>query len=341
MQNHPLVSIIIPTFNRRHFVGDAIDSCLAQTYPNCEIIVIDDGSADDTASFLRHRYGDQIHYIYQANQGPGIARNRGIAAARGSFIHFCDADDQLASQKIQLCMDCFQKHPEAAVVHTYYQFVASDGSTPLETPPFPRFSEDIFCELLRLTGNHILISSTMVRTAALRAVGGFPDDPEFRSAEDWDLFLRLSAKHQFHGIDKRLVYRRMHGDMLSDDGLHGALGRLKTVQNARCYGWERCMSAADFDRKEAARHHMYALHLWRRGHRAKASRSFLRAAELYPPQAAPRRLYAMYAGVLPPASIEWTLGMVRRIRKIISTVCRLRPVAAFGFCRSRNQRRRE
>ena len=341
MQNHPLVSIIIPTFNRRHFVGDAVDSCLAQTYPNCEIIVIDDGSTDDTGGFLRHQYGERIRYIHQANQGPGIARNRGIAAAKGSFVHFCDADDRLASRKIQICMDYFRAHPEVAVVHTYYQFVASDGSTPLETSPFPQFSEDIFCELLRLAGNHILISSTMIRTAALRDAGGFPDDAEFRSAEDWDLFLRLSAKYKFHGIDERLVYRRMHGDMLSDDGLYGALGRLKTVQNARHYGWERCMSAGDFDRKEAARHHMYALHLWRQGHRAKARRSFYRAAELYPPEAAPRRLYACYTYALPPDSIDWTLGMVHRIRKIVSAVCKLRPITAFGFCRRRNSQKRE
>ena len=320
MPNHPLVSIIIPTFNRRHFVGDAIDSCLAQTHPRCEIIVVDDGSADNTASFLRGRYGGRIQYIYQANQGPGIARNRGIAAAQGRFIHFCDADDQLDRRKIEICLDCFRHHPEAAVVHTYYQFVASDGRRPLETPPFPRFSEDIFCEMLRLTGCHILISSTMVRTAALRDVGGFPDDPEFRSAEDWDLFLRLAARYKFYGIEQRLVYRRMHGDMVSDDGLQGALGRLKTVQNARHYGWERCMSADDFDRKEAARHHMYALHLWRQGQSAKARRSFYRAAERYPPQARPRRLYAAYTYALPPAAIEWTLGLVHRMRKFASAL---------------------
>ena len=320
MSNHPLVSIIIPTFNRRHFVGDAIDSCLAQTYPNCEIIVVDDGSSDDTESFLRRQYGERIRYIRQANQGPGIARNRGIAAAKGDFIHFCDADDRLVSRKVQICMDYFRGHPEVAVVHTYYQFVDSDGRRPLETPPFPRFSEDIFCEMLRLTGCHILISSTMVRADALRDVGGFPDDPEFRSAEDWDLFLRLSAKYKFHGIDERLVYRRMHGDMLSDDGLRGAWGRLKAVQNARDYGWERCMSADDFDRKEAARHHMYALHLWRRGYRAKARRSFRRAAEGYPPEAAARRLYAVYTYVLPPAAIEWTLGIAHRTREVVSAL---------------------
>ena len=316
----PRVSIIIPTFNRRHFVGDAIDSCLAQTWQNCEVIVVDDGSTDDTASFLRQQYGAQIQYIHQANQGPGIARNRGIAAAKGDFIQFCDADDQLASHKVEICLDYFRRHPEIAVVHTYYQFVASDGITALETPPFPRFSDDIFCEMLRLTGCHILISSTMTRTAALRDVGGFPDDPQFRSAEDWDLFLRLAAAYRFHGIERKLVYRRMHGNMMSDDGFYGALGRLKTVQNARHYGWERCMSADEFDRKEAARHHMLARHLWRRGQRAEARQAFYRAAERYPPEARPRRLYAFYTRFLPPASIEWTLGLVHRMRRFMAAL---------------------
>ena len=317
MPSEKLVSIIIPTYNRKHFVGEAIDSCLVQTHAYCEIIVIDDGSTDGSGDYLRDQYGDRIRYIFQENQGPAIARNRGIAAARGGFIHFLDADDQLAPNNVGICLDHFQQHPEIDVVHTYYQFVASDGRTPIETTPFPQFSDDIFCDMLRWTGNHILISSTMLRTAVLRDVGGFAHDPEFRSAEDWDLFLRLASKYKFHGIDQRLVYRRMHGDMLSDDRLYGALGRLKTVQNARQYGWERCMTADEFDRKLAARHHMLALNLWRESKRAEARHHFLRAAAMYPHEARQRRLYAMYTWLLPPQSIEWTIAAVHTLRKLI------------------------
>ena len=276
MQTNPLVSIIIPTFNRRHFVADAIESCLAQTYEYCEIIVVDDGSSDDTGRFLRERYGQRIRYIAQENQGPGIARNRGIEAARGEYIQFLDADDQLNARKVEVSLDVFLKHPEVSVVYTHFQFVASDGKTKIETPPFERFSDEIFCEMLRLTGCHILLSSSMHRTSVLRSVGGFADDVDFRSAEDWDLFLRLAAQHKFHAIDQRLVCRRMHGDMMSDDCLRGALGRLKTVQNARHYGWERCMPPAEFDRKEASRHHVYAVYLWSCG-RPKAGATALLA----------------------------------------------------------------
>ena len=317
MPNHPLISIVIPTFNRKQFVCEAINSCLAQTYEECEIIVIDDGSSDGTGDHLREQYGERIRYISQANQGPAIARNRGIREARGEYIHFLDADDQLVATKVETCLRYFVQHPEIDVVHTNYQFVASDGRTHIETTPFPSFSQDIFCELLRLTGNHILISSTMIKTEVLLAVGGFEDDPGFRSAEDWDLFLRLASKHKFHGISERLVYRRMHDDMLSDDPMQGALGRLKTVENARHYGWERCMTSEEYDRKLAARHHVVALNWWRQGERAKARRHFYLAASLYPHEARLRRLFAWYSWFLPQQSMDWTIALAHGLRRLL------------------------
>lgn len=316
MENKPLVSIVIPTYNRKRFVCEAIDSCLAQTYQNCEVIVIDDGSVDGTGDHLQKKYGDRIRFIRQENQGPAIARNRGIWVARGEYIHFLDADDQLFPHKIETCLRLFLQRSDIDVAHSYYQFVASDGRTPIETSPFPGFSDDIFCEMLRLTGNHILISSTMIRTAVLRGIGGFEDDPEFRSAEDWDLFLRLAAKHKFYGINEPLVYRRMHGEMLSDDRLQGALGRLKTVENARHYGWEGCMSAEEYERKLAARHHVLAVNWWKIGKRVKASYHFQRAAALYPPEARQRRLFACLSRFLPQRSMDLSIAAAGRIKQI-------------------------
>ena len=125
MDNDPLVSIVIPTYNRRHFICDAINSCLSQTYSNCEIIVIDDGSSDGSGEFLHRMYGDRIRYIYQANHGPAIARNRGIAAARGEFIHFLDADDQLAPGKVRICLDCFSAR--CRFIHCTYALSVCSG----------------------------------------------------------------------------------------------------------------------------------------------------------------------------------------------------------------------
>ena len=316
MNNSPLVSIVIPTYNRRQYVADAIESCLAQTYRNCEIIVVDDGSSDGTEAFLQERYGAGIRYIFQENQGPGIARNRGIKAAGGDFIHFLDADDQLHERKIEIGLQAFRNQPDVSVIYTHYQQVASDGVTAVSTGPFEDYSDDVYCELLRQTGCRILTSSSMFRSAALRAIGGFADDVRFRSAEDWDLFLRLAQRFRFHGINEPLVYRRVHGGMISDDKLAGAYGRLKTIQNARQYGWEGCMKAAAFDELEAARHHVYALYLWQAGERDDARHHFLRAASIFPPLARQRRLYAFYARFLPPASLDWTLALVHRMRRL-------------------------
>lgn len=312
----PLVSIVIPTFNRRHFVADAVDSCLNQSYANCQVIVVDDGSTDGSGEYLRETYGDRIMLITQKNQGPGIARNSGIAAARGEFIHFLDADDQLHPQKVEIGLDLFRCSPDVSVIYTHFQFVAADGETAVETAPFEQYTDDIFCELLRQTGCRILTSSSMIRAEALRAVGGFADDDDFRSAEDWDLFLRLAMRYRFQGINQRLVFRRMHDRMMSDDRLYGALGRLKTVQNARRYGWEQCMEAAEFERKVAARHHVYALYLWQAGEGKAARGHFLRAAALYPPEARQRRLYALYTWLLPPASVDWTIAVAQGLRSL-------------------------
>ena len=101
MHSNPLVSIIIPAYNARRLIGESIDSVLNQTYSNCEILVIDDGSTDGTRAFLQHRYGDQIRYIYQKNQGRGAARNYGLRLARGKYIQFLDADDLILPDKIR------------------------------------------------------------------------------------------------------------------------------------------------------------------------------------------------------------------------------------------------
>ena len=319
MNPNPLISIVIPTFNRRHFVGDAIDSCLAQTYPHREIIVVDDGSADGSASALRAQYADRIRLIVQQNQGPAIARNRGIAAAKGDFIHFLDADDMLAPDKLRLCLDRFIQQPDIAVIYTHHQLVSADGRKHLPTPPFRQFCADAFCQLLRNSGDHILLSTTLIRRSALRSVGGFEDSSDFRSAEDWDLFLRLAQKHKFHAINQPLVFRRVHADMLSDDRLQTALGRLRALENARDYGWRRCMDAAEFQQRLAARHHVLALAWWRHGERAKARDSFAKACQIYPPDSMPRRLFSLYTWLLPPASVGWTLALRRLFKRDSAT----------------------
>lgn len=117
----PLVSIIIPSYQSAQFVTKAIDSCLAQTYPNIEIIIIDDGSTDNTKEVVStYITAKKINYIYHANKGLSGARNTGLKLANGAYIQFLDADDTINPEKIQLQIDYLVKHPEHIGVYSDY-----------------------------------------------------------------------------------------------------------------------------------------------------------------------------------------------------------------------------
>src|SRR5262245_58457673 len=113
----PLVSVIIPSYNYGCYVQQAVDSALSQSYPNQEVIVVDDGSTDDTEVRLA-AYGKRIRYIHQKNQGLSEARNTGIREARGEFLAFLDSDDAFHPKKTELQMAYLMAHPEVSLVGT-------------------------------------------------------------------------------------------------------------------------------------------------------------------------------------------------------------------------------
>ena len=112
----PRVSVIVPTYNRREWLCEAIDSILAQTYGDLEVIVIDDGSTDGTGGALRERYGDRIRYRWYGNAGVSAARNRGIELARGEFVAFLDSDDLWLEPKVEKQVHYLDEHPEVGAV---------------------------------------------------------------------------------------------------------------------------------------------------------------------------------------------------------------------------------
>src|SRR5262245_25838031 len=126
MNGSPLVSVIIPSYNSARFVSQAVRSVLEQTYSPLEIIVVNDGSTDDTVSVLDAYKGD-IQIVHQANGGVSKARNRGIREAKGKFIAFLDADDQWLPSKIQKQIDCLRANPSAALVHSDIYFFSDDS----------------------------------------------------------------------------------------------------------------------------------------------------------------------------------------------------------------------
>src|SRR5215212_9805350 len=117
-----LVSIIIPCYNQAYFLGEAIDSILAQGYPHFEIVVVDDGSTDNTAE-VAARYLE-VRCIRQDNRGQASARNTGLHQSRGSYLVFLDADDRLLPSALQEHLECMKEHPERAFVSGHYREIA-------------------------------------------------------------------------------------------------------------------------------------------------------------------------------------------------------------------------
>lgn len=312
----PLVSIVIPTYNRAHLIQDAIESCLSQTYLNTEIIVVDDGSTDDTRQLLQAQYDERIHLIQQRNQGPAIARNTGVEAAQGEYIQFCDTDDLLHPTKIERCLPYIVNQPDIGLVYTRFRFVDRDGKTPLSLPPSSLLPDNSFCDLISSNGAPIQTSTTLFRKSAFLTVSGFRADEDQRCAEDWDLLLRLATQYRMVGVDEILVDYRKHPEgITASDPLMMAQGRLQTVQYARHYdGREKCLSDVEYDEFEADRYHVLALVQWEQGNHQAARESLHHALRLAPRKGKMRRFYTWLSYLFPASSTRWVNSLVKQLR---------------------------
>ena len=206
-----LVSAIIPTYNNAAFLPEAIDSVISQTYPNIEIIIVNDGSTDNTNEVLR-KYLDRIIYIEQENAGPASARNTGIHQARGEYIAFLDADDIWMPTKIEEQLKIFSQNPNASLVYSRMVNFDDRSSKNLSVIPRKVFSGRIFDQLL--VENLIALPTVIVRSNILDRIGLF--DESLFTAEDWNLYLRIARDHEIIGVNKVLVRRRKHYDNISD-----------------------------------------------------------------------------------------------------------------------------
>lgn len=186
----PAISVIIPTYNRAQLVEMAVQSVLAQTFRDYEVIVVDDGSTDETEAVVAG-LGPQVRYLRRANQGPSVARNTGISAARGAYISFLDSDDVFRPQNLELLLEQFGRNPGAAIVHGWAETVDHAGRKVQWSRP-------------KLKGyayrNYLFSNPTPIGTLLARRdcfADGNLFDPSLPIYEDWDLWLRLSFSHEF------------------------------------------------------------------------------------------------------------------------------------------------
>lgn len=206
----PIVSVIIPTYNRKTYVQEAIDSVLAQTYTNYEIIVVDDGSTDKTNEMLQIRYENQIRYVWQENQGESAARNRGIEMAQGKYIAFLDSDDLWLPYKLEKQTKILNARPEVALVSSEAWLINSLGEK-IGNQLLGRNanSESLNTEQLCLE-NKIVASTVLLRRSASDLVNNFNVNIQY--GEDWDLWLRLSLNWELMSIPEPLAMYRQHSD---------------------------------------------------------------------------------------------------------------------------------
>jgi glycosyltransferase involved in cell wall biosynthesis len=210
----PKVSVIISTYNRAHshFVCDAIDSVLKQTFKDFEIIVVDDGSTDNTRQVLE-KYGSNINYVYQQNMGRAETRNTGIKQAKGEYIAFLDDDDIWLPSKLQKQVAFLDSCPDIGLVHTFLELNDKQGCMlPKETKSCLKaykkamklgYTYEQMSRLCVMTP-----SATMVRSRCLEKTGLF--DPTVETCEDWDFYLRFALEYRIGTIAEPLVRIRFH-----------------------------------------------------------------------------------------------------------------------------------
>jgi len=210
----PKVSVIIPTYNRADKVGKTIESALGQTLSDLEVIVVDDGSSDDTGKVLGETFGDRIRYYAQRNQGASVARNRGIAEARGELIAFLDSDDLWERDKLEWQFKAMERFDlECGACYTDVRFVNHEETRTMfqmaERGDRHQEAMGVNSRVLKLlvrpggAGMVVCLSSILARADAVRSTGGF--DPKLLYSQDSDLLFRLALRTGFCYVNRPLV----------------------------------------------------------------------------------------------------------------------------------------
>lgn len=220
-----LVSIIIPNFNHARFVGEAINSVLQQDYEDVEIIVVDDGSTDDSREVIA-RYGNKVKYIYQENAGLSAARNTGIRASKGEFIGVLDADDMYESTFISALVSVLNANMDADGVYCGYQFVDQENNLLPQIENRPVQSDELYKMLL--DGNFFVPESVFLRRYVYDDVGLF--DEALRACEDWDVWLRATKKFRIIHASEVLTRHRILAGSMSTDPLRMLTARLAVLK---------------------------------------------------------------------------------------------------------------
>jgi glycosyltransferase involved in cell wall biosynthesis len=213
-EKKPVVSIIVPTYNRAQFITRAVQSVLDQTFKDFELLVVDDASEDNTGEVLKKISDRRVKYIrLEKNIGAAAARNRGIIESKGDYIAFQDSDDEWLPDKLSRQMSVFKKEGDlVGVVYTPVWRIKKDKSRYMVPPENMRNLEGLIRDEL-LNENFIALPSAIVRKSCFSVVGMFNE--KLPCLQDWDLWIRISAKYHFKYINQPLLNAYYSADSIS------------------------------------------------------------------------------------------------------------------------------
>lgn len=276
--NRDLVSVIIPSYNMGHFLPQAVQSALGQSYANLEVQIVDDGSTDNTPEVVRQWEGvPRVRVHRQVNGGLPHARNEGIRLSNGRFIALLDADDIWVAEKLSWQMTLFRDRPELGVVYSGYELMDAEGH-PLPSGPTKMHRGWVSGALL--IENFVPASSAVVRRECFERCGPF--DLALRTGEDYEMWLRLSAHFEFDFVAQSTMRYRIWGGQMSRD----YRGRYETGIRIMQNFLNNNPGAVDQAVVRRAWAHTYTgrgnVTLWRGRDRINALRDYLRALRFRP-----------------------------------------------------------
>jgi glycosyltransferase involved in cell wall biosynthesis len=222
MKNETMFSVVIPTYNRADFVLKTVESYLQQDYPNFEIIVVDDGSTDNTKEVLSAVKDDRVSYYWQANLERGAARNFGVSLASGDYINFCDSDDYVLKHHLSVACKIISNH-NLPVFHIGHNIVRNNQIEATEN------RTGVLNEYI-LEGNIFILNSVFIRKQILLE-NPFVEDRDLAGSEDWLQWLMLTANYDIQGFeDITSVLVQHKGRSMMEASGEKTLKRIKLVK---------------------------------------------------------------------------------------------------------------
>ncbi|MGZ3428806.1 MAG: glycosyltransferase [Polyangia bacterium] len=290
MTRQPLVSVIVPSFNYGHFLGQTLASVQAQTLGDWECLVVDDGSTDDTWDVVlaEAQKDARIQYLRRGNGGLAAARNTGLGAAKGAYVQFLDADDAIEPRKLEAHVAYLQRQPEVGIVYGDVRYFDSDTGVRRRglfadeewMPAVAGSGERVLRTLVR--ANIMVVNSPLVRRTVIDEVGRF--DETLTSLEDWDYWIRCAtagAWFEYREEEETLALVRVHRRSMSQNRIEMRRQQIKirkqlqSILTSEAIGWENRWWLAE----ELAQ---LGEELFRRGDRLGGARCFAEAVRAHP-----------------------------------------------------------